>query len=252
MTRKRIVAGNWKMNTDLQDGYTLMKEIVSNVHVEDLDKCEVMIFLPYIHLKTFINTINGSGLVLGAQNCHYEESGAYTGEVSVPMLKSVPVEAVILGHSERRQYFNETNETVGLKAEAVTRNGLIAIACCGETLEQRKADQHFDVVAAQVNEVIAKVEAGNTDKLVIAYEPVWAIGTGVTASAEQAQEMHAHIRSLLEVRYGAAIANEIRILYGGSVKPANAEELFGQPDIDGGLIGGASLKASDFLNIIRA
>ena len=252
MTRKRIVAGNWKMNTDLQDGYTLMKEIVSNVHVEDLEQCEVMIFPPYIHLKTFINTINGSGLVLGAQNCHYEESGAYTGEVSISMLKSVPVEAVILGHSERRQYFNETNETVGLKAEAVTQNGLYAIACCGETLEQREADQHFDVVAAQVNEAIAKVEIVDTDKLVIAYEPVWAIGTGVTASAEQAQEMHAHIRSLLAARYGEQKANEIRILYGGSVKPANAEELFGQPDIDGGLIGGASLKASDFLGIIRA
>lgn len=252
MTRKRIVAGNWKMNTDLQDGYTLMKDIVSNCHEADLQQCEVMIFPPFIHLKTFVNTINGSGLVLGAQNCHYAESGAYTGEISVPMLMSLPVEAVILGHSERRQYFNESNESVGLKAAATTQNGLRAIVCCGETLEQREAGDHFEIVADQVNAAITKVDANVTDLLVIAYEPVWAIGTGVTASVEQAQEMHKHIRKLLATQYGQEAADEIRILYGGSVKPNNAAELFGQEDIDGGLIGGASLKSSDFLNIIRA
>jgi len=240
------------MNTELHDGYLLMKEIVSNVVVDDLDKCEVMIFPPFTHLKTFNNTINGSGLVLGAQNCHYAPSGAFTGEVSIEMLKGIPVEAVILGHSERRQYFNETNETVALKAEAATNAELCAIVCCGEVLEQRETDQHFDIVAQQVNVAIERVDAANTDRLVIAYEPVWAIGTGVTASADQAQEMHAHIRTLLAARYGQQKADEIRILYGGSVKAHNAAELFGQPDIDGGLIGGASLKAEDFMGIIRA
>lgn len=250
--RKRIVAGNWKMHTDLHEGYQLMKETIEAIRSEDLEKTEVMLFPPFIHLKTFANTINGSGITLGAQNCHYAESGAFTGEISVPMLKSASVGAVLVGHSERRQYYNETDETVALKLEAVASAGMTAILCCGETLEERESGNHFDVVDAQISTALCTLSPENLERVVIAYEPVWAIGTGVTASEDQAQEMHAFIRKVVGREHGEDLAERIRILYGGSVKPANASGLFSQPDIDGGLIGGASLNSGDFLSIIRA
>jgi len=250
--RKRIVAGNWKMNTDLHGGYQLMKEIVSQVREADLDQCEIMIFPPFIHLKTFENTINGSGIVLGAQNCHFAESGAYTGEISVEMLNSIPVKSVLVGHSERRQYFAETNEIIAKKTQAAIKGSIQAIVCVGETLEERENNNHFEIVGAQIKTVLEALESEELSNMVIAYEPVWAIGTGLTASAEQAQEMHQFIRGLVNHAHGANEADAMRILYGGSVKPGNATELFSQTDIDGGLIGGASLKAEDFIGIIRA
>jgi len=250
--RKRIVAGNWKMNTDLHGGYQLMKEIVSLVREADLEQCEIMIFPSFIHLKTFDNTINGSGIVLGAQNCHFAPSGAYTGEISLEMLKSIPVKYVLIGHSERRQYFAETNESVAQKTKAAVEQEVHAIVCVGETLEERQSEKHFEVVGLQVRTALEGLSAQELQSIVIAYEPVWAIGTGLTASADQAQEMHAYIRGLVQESHGSPAAEAIRILYGGSVKPANATELFSQADIDGGLIGGASLKAEDFLGIIRA
>lgn len=250
--RKRIVAGNWKMHTDLHEGYQLMKEMIKEIRSEDLERTEVILFPPFIHLKTFANTINGSGILLGAQNCHYAESGAFTGEISVPMLRSVPVGAVLVGHSERRQYYNETDESVALKLEAATSGELLTILCCGETLEERESNRHFQVVDDQISTALCTLSSENLDRIVIAYEPVWAIGTGVTASEEQAQEMHAFIRGVVAREHGAELAERMRILYGGSVKPGNAAGLFSQPDIDGGLIGGASLKEADFLAIIRA
>jgi triosephosphate isomerase len=250
--RKRIVAGNWKMNTDLHEGYKLMKDIVTGVVENDLSDCEIMIFPSFVHLKTFENTINGSGIVLGAQNCHYELSGAYTGEVSLEMLKSIPVGAVLIGHSERRQYFNETDDTVNLKTRAAIAHEIRAIVCCGETLEEREAGKHFDVIGRQIRKALDQVRLEDLERVVLAYEPVWAIGTGVTASDDQAQEVHAFIRNLVSELFDANAASNLQILYGGSVKPSNASALFAKPDIDGGLIGGASLKKDDFLGIIRA
>lgn len=250
MERKKIVAGNWKMNKDYHEGRELSTQIV-----KALDNQEVMVILcpPFIHLQHVGDIIKDvDNLKLGAQNCHQEVSGAYTGEISVGMLKSVGVEYVILGHSERREYFQEGNELLSAKVKAVLAGGLQPIFCCGEPLQVREAGDHVAYVAKQLEESLFDLSAEDFSRIVIAYEPIWAIGTGKTASPEQAQEMHASIREMISEKYGEEIAQTCSILYGGSVRPANAEEIFGQTDVDGGLIGGASLKAEDFNAIVES
>lgn len=252
MQRKRMVAGNWKMNTGLTDGYKLLQEILERVSDRDLERCDVGIFAPFTHLKVFQNTLNGSGINLGAQNCHHLPSGAYTGEVSAEMLASIPVAQVLVGHSERREYFNENDEQLAQKVDRCLENELVPVFCFGETLKQREDDKYLDVVSSQIANALFHLDAVSLSKVVLAYEPVWAIGTGVTASAGQAQEIHAFVRGLIAQKYSFERASECIILYGGSVKPGNAAELFGMPDIDGGLIGGASLDANSFEAIIKA
>ncbi len=246
--RKHIVAGNWKMNKSYDEGRDLVKSIVEN-----LQNTDVMVILcpPFIHLyNAHAKTNDMANLFIGAQNCHQEVSGAYTGEVSAEMVKSTGASFVILGHSERRAYYNETDELIGQKVKAALANGLQPIFCCGELLEVREAGKHEKLVEEQVKKALFDLDEVDIKKVVIAYEPVWAIGTGKTASPEQAQEMHHHIRQLVDKKYGKAVAEGMSILYGGSVKPANAKEIFAQPDVDGGLIGGASLKSADFLAIV--
>lgn len=247
--RKNIVAGNWKMNTNADEAISLAKEIAE---LNSNTTTEVIVIPPFVHLTNVNNAIKGTTVKLGAQNCHQAASGAYTGEISAGMLKSVDCTYVTLGHSERREYFGETNDLLAAKVNIALANHLKPIYCCGETLEQREADKHFEIIGAQVSEGLFHLTAEELKNTVIAYEPVWAIGTGVTASAAQAQEVHAFIRKQLTDKYGADVASEISILYGGSVKPDNAKELFNETDIDGGLIGGASLKATDFTAIINA
>ncbi|MCR9102839.1 MAG: triose-phosphate isomerase [bacterium] len=246
--RKQIVAGNWKMNMDYEQGRDLTKAVIDGLQPSD---ALVILGTPFIHLRNVASMIKDiSNLKLAAQNCHQEESGAYTGEVSASMLKSCGVEYVILGHSERREYFGETDELIAKKIDAVLGQGMEPIYCCGEKLDVRESGKQNELVAGQVKTALFHLSAEDIQKVVIAYEPVWAIGTGKTASPAQAQEMHAHIRSLIRDQYGAEIADSITILYGGSVKPGNAKELFANPDVDGGLIGGASLKAADFNAIV--
>jgi triosephosphate isomerase len=250
MKRKNIVAGNWKMNLDYSQGRDLAKAIVAGLQPSDT---LVILGTPFVHLKNVSTIIKDiSNLSLAAQNCHYEESGAYTGEVSAAMLASCEVEYVILGHSERRAYFNEDDELIARKIDQAMAHGLRPIYCCGELLEVREEGKQNELVEKQVKTALFHLNEEQIQQVVIAYEPVWAIGTGKTASPEQAQEMHAHIRSLLAKKYGSEIAQRISILYGGSVKPANAKELFDQADVDGGLVGGASLKADSFGEIIQA
>jgi len=248
--RRKIAAGNWKMNTTYQEGRDLTLEIV-----EELQPSENLVILapPFLqlkHLSTLIGDI--SNMEMAAQNCHFEDSGAFTGEVSAPMLRSVGVKYVILGHSERRTYFGEDNALLSKKVDACLRHQLRPIFCCGEKLEEREAGKQEETVRDQIQGALFHLEPKALDSIVIAYEPVWAIGTGKTASPEQAQEMHAFIRMLLKEKYGEEIAEQTSILYGGSVKPGNAADLFRQPDVDGGLVGGASLKAKDFIEIIQA
>jgi triosephosphate isomerase len=251
--RKNIVAGNWKMNKTLEEGNSLASEIVNMVANEVQDDTIVVLNPPYIHLNSVQHLIKDAKQVfLGAQNCNENSSGAFTGEVSVDMLKSVGVEYVILGHSERREYFNESNELLAKKVNIVLENGLIPIFCCGESLAIREAGTHVDFVCGQLTDSLFHLSPEDFGKIVIAYEPIWAIGTGVTASSAQAQEMHADIRKHLASKYGNAIVDETSILYGGSCKPDNAKELFANPDVDGGLIGGAALKSRDFLEIIKS
>jgi triosephosphate isomerase (TIM) len=247
--RKSIVAGNWKMNKTLDEGVALAKEI--NGKVTD-NGVTVIVCPPFIHL-TEVNKVLTSGLVgLSAQNCADHDSGAYTGEVSPAMIKSTGAEYVIVGHSERRSYYGDTNEILKSKVELALASGLTPIFCCGEVLEEREAGNHFEVVKSQIKEALFSLSADDMKKIIVAYEPVWAIGTGKTATPDQAQEMHKEIREFLGEKYGTALADELSILYGGSCKPSNAKELFGNPDVDGGLIGGASLKADDFIGIIEA
>ncbi|MFT5513052.1 MAG: triosephosphate isomerase [Bacteroidia bacterium] len=250
--RKRLVAGNWKMNTDLNDGFLLLKEILGEVKEAELGKCDVHIYAPFTHLKIFHNSLNGSGIVLGAQNVHQESSGAYTGEISADMLASIPVESVLIGHSERRAYYNETNAILANKINAALNSGLKVIYCFGETLEEREGGDHFNVVKQQIVEGTDHLTEGQWANVTLAYEPVWAIGTGKTATAEEAQEIHAYTRKVLMDISSSVIASETRILYGGSVKPNNAGQLFSMEDIDGGLIGGAALNAESFAGIIKA
>lgn len=247
--RKQIVAGNWKMNKNLQEGKELCTSIINLLG--DTHK-EVIVGAPYIHLASLAELTKGSGLKLAAQNCHQELSGAYTGEISASMLADLGVDYVILGHSERRAYNNEGNALLRKKVDAALSQSLKVIYCCGETLEERKSGVHFDLVAKQIIEGVFHLDVKAMKNIVIAYEPVWAIGTGETATSAQAQEMHAHIRKVLADEYGAEVADNTSILYGGSCKPSNAQELFTQADVDGGLIGGASLKAEDFISIIKA
>ena len=245
--RKKIVAGNWKMNTTPVEGVELFKEVAAKKG----EVCSCVNFIvapPYTHLSEIVKLSRGTGIGVAAQDCATEAKGAYTGEVSAQMIASLGVEYVILGHSERRQYYGETSATLNKKMEQAYANNLAPIYCVGENLEEREAGKHFDVVRKQIEEVVFNLTPDQFKKLIIAYEPVWAIGTGKTASAEQAQEIHAFIRKVLAEKFGDA-ANETVILYGGSCKPGNAAELFAKADVDGGLIGGAALKAEDFLAI---
>lgn len=249
--RKNIVAGNWKMNKTLQEGVALATEITSTLKNKSL-ACEVILGTPFIHLSSVVSVVEKTGIHVAAQNCADKASGAYTGEVSAAMVKSTGADYVILGHSERREYYHETSEILNRKVALALENGLTPIYCCGEALEVRNANGQNDFVKKQLDETIFNLSAEEFKKIVIAYEPIWAIGTGVTASTAQAQEMLAFIRGLIADKFGKEIADNTSILYGGSCNAANAPELFAQPDIDGGLIGGASLKAADFIAITQA
>jgi len=248
--RQKIVAGNWKMNLDYAEGLALFTEVAELIKTDITGSQQAIVCSPFIHLQSLAQLAKGS-LAIGAQNAHQADAGAYTGEVSAKMIASIGVKYVILGHSERRQYFGETNELLAKKTDAVLKHGLKPIFCIGETLQEREAGDHFDVIKAQLVEGVFHLDAAQFAELVIAYEPVWAIGTGVTASAEQAQEIHAFIRKEIAAKYDQPVADNITILYGGSCNPKNAPELFAKADIDGGLIGGASLKARDFVDILK-
>ncbi len=248
--RQLIVAGNWKMNKNYEEGRDLAKDIVERLQPSEVT---VVLATPFIHLNSVNNIIKDiSNLKLGAQNCHQEENGAYTGEISAGMLHSVGVRYVIIGHSERREYYGETDELLAKKIDAVLARGMRPIFCCGEKLDIRETNGHFQLVESQLKGALFHLSPEQFAEIVIAYEPVWAIGTGKTATPGQAQEMHAYIRQLVAQKYGDELANLMTILYGGSVNAANAKELFKQPDVDGGLVGGASLKADEFVTIVNS
>ncbi len=249
--RKKIVAGNWKMNMDYSEGISVFSEIVNMVRDERKGDQIAVICAPYIHLNSLAQL--SSGIVkIGAQNCHQHESGAFTGEISAKMIKSTGCEYVIIGHSERRQYFAETDALLAEKTNIALKNNLTPIFCIGETLDERNNGSYYQVLKSQLEHGIFSLSAEDFAKVVLAYEPVWAIGTGLTASPEQAQDIHAFIRAEIEAKYGWTLADDTTILYGGSCNAKNAPELFAQHDIDGGLIGGASLKSRDFTDIIKA
>ena len=251
--RKNIVAGNWKMNKTFDEADELVSQIIELLETKELGENTRMILCPpFPYLEMCTDYSNESYFSVGAQNVNDNEKGAYTGEVSAPMLASMEVEYCIVGHSERRAYYGETDAIVARKVDQLLKNDIRPIVCCGEVLEEREAGKQFDVVKRQITDGLFHLDAEAFGQVVIAYEPVWAIGTGKTATPEQAQEIHAHIRSLLAAKYGKELADEISILYGGSCKPSNAKELFACPDIDGGLIGGASLKADDFIAIAKS
>lgn len=247
--RKHIVAGNWKMNNDLSQTEALINAIKKQVKTSD---AEVMIAPTFTNLWQAFQSTKDYDVEVIAQNMHFAENGAYTGEVSASMLKSIGVNTVILGHSERRAYFNETDETLVKKVDTALENEMRVIFCFGEELADRKSGKEETVVENQIKNALFHLEADAFKHIVLAYEPVWAIGTGETATPEQAQDMHAFIRKTLAAKYGAEVADSVSILYGGSVKPNNAQEIFSKPDVDGGLIGGASLKAEDFFAIVNA
>ena len=249
--RKNIVAGNWKMNNTLQEGLELAEELNGALEGKEIN-CDVVICTPYIHLAPVCATIDTDLIGVGAENCADHLSGAYTGEISAPMIASTGAQYVILGHSERRAYYGETNATLKTKTELALANDLTPIFCIGEVLEERENGTFFDVVKTQLEEALFGFSAEDLAKIVIAYEPVWAIGTGKTASPAQAQEIHAFIRKTIADKYGKEIADGISILYGGSCNASNAKELFANADVDGGLIGGAALKVETFMPIIEA
>lgn len=250
--RSKIVAGNWKMNKTLGEAQALTSEIMAMVADEVKSETKIVLCVPFPFLLPVKNQLGANARVqVGAQNCSEHDSGAYTGETSAAMIKSLEIPYVILGHSERRQYFGEDGKLLAKKTDKVLANGLIPIFCCGEPLEIREKGTHEALVTEQVEEALFHLSAEAIQKVVIAYEPVWAIGTGKTATSQQAQDMHAVIRKHLAGRYGKEVAENISILYGGSVKPDNAREIFSCPDVDGGLVGGASLKSRDFLDIIK-
>ncbi|MFO0597504.1 MAG: triose-phosphate isomerase [Myxococcaceae bacterium] len=251
MSRRCFIAGNWKMNKTVGESLTLVREL-RNAISQVRDRVEVAIAPPFTALHPVAKALEDSNIALAAQNCHAAESGAFTGEIAAPMLKELGCSYVILGHSERRQLFGETDAGVNRKIAAVLKAGMLPIVCVGETLEEREGGKTLSVVETQVKGCLAGFGAVEGAKFVIAYEPVWAIGTGKVATTRQAQEVHAHIRSLLTGLWKAEAAQAVRIQYGGSVKPDNAAELLSQPDIDGALVGGASLKASDFAAIVKA
>jgi triosephosphate isomerase len=250
--RQKIVAGNWKMNKTFEEANVLASELMGMIADEVKGNVRVIFCVPFPYLVSIKNLLgNNPRIAVGAQNCSEHESGAYTGEVSAPMLKSINIPYVILGHSERRQYFGEDGKLLAKKIDIALKNGLTPIFCCGEPLEVREKNDHEKLVKQQVEESLFHLDAAALKKIVIAYEPVWAIGTGKTATAQQAQDMHAVIRKHLAVKYGQDVADSISILYGGSVNAANAKELFACPDVDGGLVGGASLKSREFTEVIK-
>jgi triosephosphate isomerase len=246
--RKNIVAGNWKMNLTFQQADELIDDLANGLD-EDKIKCEVVVCPPAVYLEIATDYADVCKLKAGAQNVSQYEKGAFTGEISAEMLASMDVEYCIIGHSERRKYFGETNEQIALKTDRLLDHGIKPIFCCGEVLEEREQNKQFDVVKTQIEESLFHLNEDEFSNIVIAYEPVWAIGTGKTASPQQAQEMHAFIRSLIAEKYGNETAENTSILYGGSCNASNAKELFANPDVDGGLIGGASLKKDEFLKI---
>jgi len=250
--RNKIIAGNWKMNKSLGEAETLAREIVSLAQTENIVGPKIVLCVPFPFLKSVGDITADTGIAVGAQNCSEHDSGAYTGEVAANMIASVMASYVIIGHSERRQYFGETGKLLASKIDIVLKNQLTPIFCCGEPLDVREKNQHEALVRKQIEESLFHLSSEQIQKSVIAYEPVWAIGTGKTASSQQAQDMHAFIRKLLAEKYGKTVAEGITIQYGGSVQADNAKELFSQPDVDGGLIGGASLKARDFIDIVKA
>lgn len=246
--RKNIVAGNWKMNTTVPEGIELAKAVVAKSAEVPAD-VKLIIATPFTHLYPCAEVVKGSVVGLSAENCADHTKGAYTGEVSADMLASVGCEYTILGHSERRQYYGETDEKLVEKTKLALAAGLQVILCVGENLDEREAGKHFDVCEAQIKNVLYNFTEEDMKSIIVAYEPVWAIGTGKTATSEQAEEIHAFIRKTIADKFGAQVADDTTILYGGSCKPSNAKELFAMADIDGGLIGGASLKADDFIQI---
>jgi triosephosphate isomerase len=250
--RKKIVAGTWKCNTTVQEGVELAKAVNQLVADSGVKDVVVVLGTPFTHLTSVVAVVNTPNVGVAAQNCAAEAKGAFTGEVSAAMVQSTGAEFVILGHSERREYYGETSETLNKKVALALANGLTPIYCCGEALPVREANTQNEYVKTQLDETVFNLSAEEFSKIAIAYEPIWAIGTGVTASTQQAQDMLAFIRTLIADKFGKAVAEETSILYGGSCNAKNAPELFSQPDIDGGLIGGASLKAEDFLGIITA
>lgn len=250
--RSKIVAGNWKMNKTLAESKQLVKGIKKSIKGLELENTRVIIAPTFVNLQKVSKKLKDSAIEVAAQNMHQAENGAFTGEISAKMLKSIYVDIVILGHSERREYFGETDALLAQKVDSALKNELEIIFCFGEVLEDRKNGDHFKVVESQIKNALFHLNSDAWSHIVLAYEPVWAIGTGETASPEQAQEMHAFIRGLVGERYTSRISEEVSILYGGSVKPANAKEIFSKDDVDGGLIGGAALKADDFSALIKA
>ena len=249
--RKKIIVGNWKMNQTLELTHDFIIEFSKKIDKKEKSK-QIIIAPPYPFLERAIHWSKDIGIDIAAQNIHQCDKGSYTGEVSVNMIYSIGVKIVILGHSERREYFGENNEVLAKKVEHAIKNNLQVIFCIGENFEQRKVEKHFETVKIQIEKIIFTLQTQQIEKIVFAYEPIWAIGTGETATPDQAQEMHAYIRRYLTNRYGGSSAEKIRILYGGSLNPDNAKELFYQKDIDGGLVGGASLKVTDFVKIIES
>jgi len=250
--RKQIAAANWKMNKTIEEGITLIKEII-NSNIVLNNKSEVLFAVPYPYLSIIKDLIaDKKQMYIAAQNCHHKKNGAFTGEVSVEMLKSLGIEYCLVGHSERREYFAESNQVIAQKVDLCLGVGITPVFCCGEPLEIRDLSSQNQYVSNQLNESLFHLSAEDIKKVIIAYEPIWAIGTGRTASSDQAQDMHAHIRSVLISKYSFEVAEDISILYGGSVKGSNANELFSMQDVDGGLVGGASLVASEFIQIIKA
>ncbi len=250
--RKQIVAGNWKMNKNVQESVQLANEIVNNVKDLTLNNTRVIVSPTFVNLSDVVKVTEGSAVEVAAQNMHQAKSGAYTGEISAEMLKALGLKTVILGHSERREYFGETDAILAEKVDAALENQLEVIFCFGEVLEDRKAGNHFSVVENQIKNGLFHLSADKWSSIVLAYEPVWAIGTGETASPEQAQEMHAYIRKIVADKYETQVADNVSILYGGSVKPSNAKEIFSKEDVDGGLIGGAALNSDDFISLVKS
>ena len=247
--RKKIVAGNWKMNNDIKKSLSLISDLLGKLPQTE---AEVMIAPTFVNLIPSVEAVKNSKIEVIAQNMHFAESGAYTGEISADMLTSIGVKTTILGHSERRAYFNETDESLSKKVDTALKHGIRVVFCIGEELADRKANKHFEVVGKQIKNGLFHLPAEAWQHLVLAYEPVWAIGTGETATPDQAQEIHHFIRKTISDKYGKDVADNVSILYGGSVKPDNAKEIFAKEDVDGGLIGGAALKADDFVSIIKS
>ena len=249
MLRKKIVAGNWKMNNDLQETELLINELVAETN---RCGCEVMIAPSFVCLKTAIDLLIDNDIEVVSQNVHQKSSGAYTGEVSEKMLSSIGVKTTIIGHSERREYFNETHDILKHKVDTSLENSMRIIFCFGEELKDRKSENHFSVISNQISESLFHLKESDWKNIVLAYEPVWAIGTGETASSYQVQEMHNFIRTFVAKKYNIHLAESVSILYGGSVKPGNAKEIFSMQDVDGGLIGGAALNSKDFFSIVNS